>query len=849
MQIIEITGNWKVKEPAKKDSIPAGVPGCIHTDLLAAGQIAEPFYRDNERGLQWIENKNWLYFTSFHIDRKLLKSERIILRFNGLDTLAAVTLNGKKIGKTDNMFRVWEFDVKKILKPGKNKLEVLFSSTLPYLRKAKQARELGSFPVLDYEKVSQGYIRKMQSNYGWDWGPRLVTCGIWRPVQLIAFSTARFKDVLIVQEHKKELVNLRIKTELEIEKLYTCKVEIKVKYKGKAAAYLKQDINTGVKEFNLQLRAPRLWWPNNLGSQPLYDVEIKLFDPENKLLDRQNKRIGLRELKVITKKDNYGESFYFQVNGVPFFAKGANWITPEPFPASGTPSVYYRLLADAKAANMNMLRVWGGGVYENDEFYDLCDELGLLVWQDFMAACLPVPVHKAEFIENFCREAEDNVKRLRHHPALALWCGNNELEQAHSSNTAEPGKMLWKDYIELFDVRLHNIVELLDPDRRYWPSSPHSPSKDRAAHANPKYGDSHVWNVWHGGEAFEYYLACKHRFVSEFGFQSFPELETVKTFTLPEDRDIESKIMKHHQRCGDGNTRILDFIGRYFRPPKDFDAILTLSQITQSLGIGHGVEHFRRIMPVCMGTLYWQINDCWPVASWSSIDYYGRWKALHYAAKRFYAPLLVSGTYEAKSGTVSIYAINDMKEEMKVRANWSLYRLNGSKIFSGSRRVPLQPGTSVVLKDLDVKGHIGKLSEKDLVLFIALEAGGKPVSENIVLFTKPKAINFEAPEISFSAAKAGADLAVIKLKTNKPALWLRIKTKDANIRFSDNFFHLEPGKIKLITAKLNGMPFAQFKEYLKVYSITDTHGSVKQEMKDAEKKAVKKKLVITEGVI
>ncbi len=823
MKIIELKNNWKVKNPGRVIDIPAKVPGCVHTDLLAAKIIEKPFFRDNERKLQWIENENWLYCTTFRVSPELLKNERVILRFNGLDTLATITLNGKKLAKTDNMFRIFEFEVKGLLKKGQNRLEILFTSTLPYLRKENKAAGYGSFPVMDYERVSQGLLRKMQSNYGWDWGPRLATCGLWRKVELIAFSTARLKELLILQEHQKNSVNLKIKLILDIENLYTFRTVIAVSYRGKMVAALNQEVNTGVKELEINIRNPEIWWPNNLGAQPLYEVEVKLYDEKNRLLDNKKKRIGLRELTVIREKDANGESFYFRVNKVPFFVKGANWITPEPFPSAVTYNTYKKLLLDAKAANMNMLRVWGGGVYEHDEFYDLCDELGICVWQDFMAACLPVPVYKTEFIESFCKEAEDNIKRLRHHPSLALWCGNNELEQGHSANGAEKGKMRWKDYIELFDIGLHNVVKLNDPERLYWPGSPHSPSGERAAHANPKYGDSHVWNVWHGGATFEYYLSCRHRFVSEFGFQSFPELATVESYTLPKDRDIESGIMKHHQRCGAGNNLILDFINRYFKPAKDFEALLTLSQIMQSMGIDSGVEHFRRIMPVCMGTLFWQLNDCWPVASWSSIDYYGRWKALNYAAKRFFAPLLVSGVYEDRTKTVRIYAVNDQKNKARAKISWALCSLDGVKLLTGSKTVSLLPGASVAAKVLNVKYLVKKFSKNNLVLFITLACEKEPVSENIVLFAKPKDINLERPEILCTAKKIGKETAVINLTTDKPALWIRLKTKNPDIRFSDNFFHLEPGKIKVITAKLNGLLFEDFKRHLKVSGLTDTY--------------------------
>lgn len=827
MRTITLNGEWSLKRYDEDNGIKATVPGCIHTDLFAAGEIEEPFYRDNEKDIMWIGETDWEYYRDFYVSGELLEYERILLRCKGLDTLTTISVNGEILGKTDNMYRTWEFDLKPLLKEGENTILVYFKAPLPYLRAKEEERYIPAWSVGEERLNGGGWIRKQPSNFGWDWGPQMVTSGIWRDIEILAFDTGRISNIEILQDHSQDnLVKLDINTEVEIQLEEDMKVKITVEFDGEGVAEAEGNINSSSFNTELNIREPKLWWPNGLGEQPLYTIYVILSDIDGTELDRQIKKIGLRTLELVLEDDEWGQSFKFAANGLPFFAKGANWIPADTFVSRLDRDDYHRLLTDSAEANMNMIRVWGGGIYEDDSFYEICDELGICVWQDFMFACGAYPSFDKDFMENVRIEAEQNVKRIRHHACMVLWCGNNEIEQGIAADEwdIEKIKMSWDDYKKLFDQLLPGIVKALSPQTAYWPGSPHSPKGDRNDFYNPRWGDVHVWDVWHGKKPFEWYRNCEHRFNSEFGFQSFPEPKTVYSYTEPEDRNITSYIMEHHQRSGIGNTTIIQYMLDWFRLPDSFENILWVSQVLQGLGVKYAVEHWRRGMPRGMGTLYWQLNDCWPVASWSSIDYYGRWKALHYMTKKFYDLLLISGIEDNEQGTVELHVTSDLLESIKGEIYWKLTDVQGNIIADSQQEITIPGQKNSKIAILDLNKNIEKYGNKDLMLWLELKVNGEIVSDNFVSFTKPKYMELVQPKISYSIKEITQGKYKFVLKAEKPALWTWLELEGIEAKYSDNFFHLYPGKEVSITIDtVEEMTIRELKDKLIVRSLIDTY--------------------------
>jgi len=823
MKTQSLNGRWQLRQAGATDSIPAIVPGDVHGALLKAKKIADPFYRDEELSTQWIGRTGWTYARTFTVSRSLLGRDRVLLRCEGLDSLATIRVNGRKVASTENMFRTWEFDVKKQLQVGKNEIEIDFAAPTAHVEKKMRKRRLPQWggPM---EQKGGNWLRKEPCNFGWDWGPNLVTCGIWRDISLIGFDVARLADVHILQRHAEKQVTLQISVAAErIDDVPLC-ATVTVSYKNKQVAAKTVSLSRNAAKVSLIIEDPQLWWPNGLGGQPLYDVCVELLNADSGQLDLQSRRIGLRTLRLDRHPDEWGESFQFAVNGVPFFAKGANWIPAEAILARLTAADYQRLVEDSAAANMNMLRVWGGGLYEDDAFYRACDENGICVWQDFIFSCATYPAFDDAFLANVRAEAEDNVRRLRHHPSIALWCGNNELEQGLVGDEWTERTMSWEDYGKLFDQLLPNVVKALDPERDYWPCSPHSPVGDRRQFNNPTCGDAHLWSVWHGQEPFEWYRTCEHRFNSEFGFQSFPEPKTVQAYTLPEDRNVTSYVMEHHQRSGIGNSTILRYMLDWFRLPTQFDMTLWLSQILQGMAMKYACEHWRRSMPRGMGTLYWQLNDCWPVASWASIDYYGRWKALHYMARNFFAPLLISGLEDAKKKSVEIHVTSDRLETLSGKVQWRLTTVAGKTLENGSKEIRIRPQANGRVQTLKLDEHVAEFGSRDLMLWLDLVVGGRTVSTNFATFARPKHMELREPGISAAVKQLGEDRFKVSLKTKHPALWTWLELTSVDLRCSDQFFHLRPGKtIAVEVTTSQPMTVAQFCKRLGIRSLIDTY--------------------------
>ncbi len=781
---------------------PAVVPGCVHRDLRRQSLIPDPFRGTNELELQWIEEHDWEYRTAFAAPAALLAEAQVELVADGLDTVATVRLNGRVIGRTENMFRGHRWGVKPLLRPGRNELTIRFDSALRYIRthrRGHRPREIND-PVGGCTR-----IRKQQCQFGWDWGPRFVTAGIWRDLRLEGWTGNRLASVRVAQEHRPDgSVALRLTPELaRPDPRAVCHWRLTLEGQEVAAG-------TGR---TIAVPRPQLWWPNGQGAQPLYRLEVRAAVGGGRMTAPWVRRIGLRTIALDRHPDRWGESFQFVVNGRPVFAKGANWIPAHSFAAGLTRADYARDLRSAAEAHMNMLRVWGGGIYESEDFYDLCDELGLLVWQDFMFACTLYPADAA-FLASARAEADYQVARLRHRASLALWCGNNEVFACNAHDLPKDRQRL-ADYRRLFHDVLPAAVAARDGVTPYWPSSPWRGDLDAGHAAGGKRGDTHYWDVWHARKPVKDYEAYAFRFASEFGMQSFASAETQASFCPPDDANVFGPTMTNHQKNRFGNQIILDYVSRQYRFPRDQNALLFLSQLNQAECMRVGVEHYRRNMPRCMGALYWQLNDCWPVASWSSIEFAGRWKALHHVARRFFAPVLVCAHVPGDELTITsnyrrtsvreahLYTVYDAPQAARGVLRWELRHFDGRILTSGRKRVRLQPGTSVRQKTLDLAGPMAKHGRDNLYLRIALEAGRAGTSEETVFLAPPRFLALPKARTRVAVRLASPTRAVLTFTS--PVFQHRFAFDLPGLahRSSDNFFELYPGRRKSVMVEFS----------------------------------------------
>ncbi len=822
MFTLDLAGQWTLSQADGSLTVPAAVPGSVFSDLLAAGKLPDPYWRDNEGDMQWVGREDWVFQRTFDVPAELLAHDRILLRCDGLDTLATIRINGKFIATTDNMHRAYEFDVAGVLKRGTNEIVIRFDSAVKFCDRKDAQRKLIRCGE-EITSASFGYLRKCACNFGWDWGPMLTTAGIWRPIQLVAFNDARLTDLYIRQAHSRKKVTLSVAATIDAAGRGTRSAAFIVRHKGRKIADAIAPVRAGKAKAEITIHTPRLWWPAGMGDQPLYDVEVELLDADGALLDTDSRRIGLRTLEVVQKKDKWGTSFQFEANGVPFFAKGANWIPAEAVWHDVTEADYQRLLEDALAVNMNFIRVWGGGIYEEEIFYYLCDEMGLCVWQDFAFACAAYPAFDEAFNANVKVEIEQNMRRLRHHPSIAIWCGNNEVEGTVVDDEWSDTTMSWADNKLLFDRVIGKVARAVDPDRLYWPSSPHTPGGNRREVNDPTRGNAHLWQVWHGKEGFDWYHTSGHRFVSEFGFQSFPEPRTVKAYTASGDQNITHPIMEHHQRSPIGNSKIMNTMLEWFRMPRDFDATLWLSQIQQAMAIKTAVEHWRRSMPRTMGAIYWQLNDCWPVASWSSIDYFGRWKALHYEAARFFAPEMLSGKLDAKTGIVDVFVVSDALKAQAGTFRWRLTTVDGQEIVAMSERIKLPVNASKRIERIDLSEMIELFGADNLMLWMDLTVRGRRVSSDLILCAKPKQLELLDPRITAKVKRLAEGVFEVILKAKRPALWTWVELKGVEGIFSDNFIHLPAGEERTILISPDKpLTVEQVRRKLRVQSLIDT---------------------------
>ena len=817
--MVPLKANWKFREVGKESWYPATVPGCVHTDLLVNRLIDDPFYRDNEQKQQWIGKTDWEYQTHFAVTRDVLDREHLELVFQGLDTYAEVYVNGTLILNADNMFRLWRVDCKRLLKIEDNTLRVRFRSPineiLPLMAKMKYQLPAAN----DQGEKTSPYTRKAPYQYGWDWGPRFVTSGIWRPVSLEAWNQARVTDLQIVTKRITPAASLTATVEIESDRSGKATLVLRNLTNRTVAAEKELSLDRGLNRIPIDFRIPhpQLWWPNGLGDHPLYSLQAQLL-VDGKLIDQKTTRLGVRSLELRQQPDESGKSFTFFINGIPVFAKGANWIPADSFPTRITKEKYRQLVGSAREANMNMLRVWGGGIYESDDFYDACDEMGILVWQEFMFACSMYPA-TPEFLNNVRREAIDNVTRLRNHPSIVIWCGNNEIETAwqHWGWKQTLPASLWDDYKKIFHGVLAEVAAALDPSRPYWPSSPSSNLEDDPD--SQRMGDVHYWQVWHAAAPFSEYEKQHPRFMSEYGFQSFPQIDTVKTYTLPTERDIQSPVMLAHQRHPRGNQLIREYMLREYPQPKDFESFLYVSQVLQAEGIRTGAEHLRRIMPHNMGSLYWQIDDCWPVASWSSIDYYGRWKALEYYARHFYTDLLISP--HAENGRLEFYVVSDQTKPAPATIHVALMDFDGHVLKSFDREVTIAPLASHSYFDVTLIDLLEGRDAKNSYVYCELLVGGKVASSHDYFFAPFKELRLPKPSIMFAVTPTRGGFRVT-VNSDKFAKAVYLSIDDPDGSFSDNYFDLIPGKPVAVEYQGRApFPLRDFRERLTIRSMVD----------------------------
>lgn len=809
-----LNGIWKMREKNQSEWMDSTVPGSVMNDLLNHKKIDDPFYRDNEDQAIGIAEKDYEYIREFDLTEEFLKQDKIMLSCEGLDTLATIYINDAEIASTNNMHRTYEFNVKELLENVGNEIKVVFHSPVNYIREKQKAQQLTG---VDHAIAGYPYLRKAHSMFGWDWGPKIPDFGIWRDISLLGWNVGRIDDVYMTQTHCENQVELHVNTQLEKWSDEDVELEIVITDPN-GNKELKSVTTSNLKESVLfTIDNPQLWWPNGYGKQPLYKVKViaKANDQE---IDHKIYQIGLRTIEVKHEQDQWGKSFEFHVNGISLFAKGANYIPEDSLIPRTSAERTEQLIIDSVEANFNMIRVWGGGYYPPDYFYELCDKYGLIVWQDFMFACSVYELSK-DFEATIKEEAIDNIKRIRHHASLGIWCGNNEVEEAWEYWGWPENPKFRTDYIKLFEIILRDIVEELDPQTFYWPSSPSSGGGFDEPR-NPDEGDMHYWEVWHGEKPFTEYRKYHFRFCSEFGFQSFPSHKTIGTFTLPEDRNVFSYVMEKHQKNDGANGIILSYLADTFLYPKDFNALLYTSQLLQAEAIKYGVEHWRRNRGRCMGSLYWQLNDCWPVASWSSVDYFGRWKALHYFAKRFYDPILLS--IEEEGTDAAIYVTNDTLENIQVTVKWQL-RSNHSKILKEGKFV--QEIESLTAKNCEALSFdLSKEEMRETYLEATLYIDNHEHSSTTVLFTQPKHFEFVDPNIQTDVVEEN-DAFIITVSADAFAKYVELDLTDADCKFSNNYFDVSVGSSKMIKVEKSSLSkdvsLQIFKENLVVRSIHD----------------------------
>ncbi|WP_416147569.1 beta-mannosidase [Salipaludibacillus sp. HK11] len=838
MYTIDLNGKWKMRDTRHKNWISAIVPGTVFTDLINAKVMKDPLFRDASDEALAYSDSHYEYTRQFEWAENVRDFDQIRLRCEGLDTVSEIRLNGEKVAETDNMHRTYEFNVRHLLQKGMNTITIIFYSPVEKINKRNK-----EYPIYSLAEAigihGFPHLRKAHSMFGWDWGPKVPDAGIWRNINIQCYRVAALDDIYVSQEHRTDSVKVDAQVSVDIWDESFDHLEVSWEIEGPDHSQICRGSSPVIFQnkreckLSTEIKNPELWWPNGYGSQSLYHLKFYLSRGEE-VLDKKEMKIGLRELHVLQEDDEWGESFAFQVNGVAIFAQGADYILEDNLMSKYSKERTEQLIKDCVESHFNCIRVWGGGIYPDNYFYDLCDQYGLIVWQDFMFASIEYPSENETFIRNVEKELADNIKRLRHHACIGLWSGNNEaewvmliLEQSDVFGLSIdkeqfPIEKMKKKYTEFFEEYIPEVVKKYDPNRFYWPSSPSS----GGGFDNPNdenRGDVHFWDVWHRMKPFEEYRDYVFRFCSEFGFQAFPNIKTVNAFTLPEDRNVFSSVMENHQKGEDGNKKIVTYMADYYKYPENLDGFIYTSQLLQGEAIKYGVEHWRRNRGRSMGAIYWQLNDCWPCISWSSIDYYGRWKALHYFAKRFYAPVLISA---ADVGTdVTLYLTNDQLEPVKGMIEWKLRDSGNNIVNSGQHHCEVQSLSAKACTTIQMEKYMTDGNSHRLYLQFSVQAEGKCLAENTLLFVRPKYFDFKDPQI-VGEVKEDDESFVITLRSVAFAKAVELDLTEADAHFSDNFFDLSAGDKKCVYLYKDNISeplhVSEIKEQLTVRSLFDT---------------------------
>ena len=807
-QVCTLHSDWTFCQVGDTLWSDAKVPGTIHQDLINHNRIPNPFYGMNEEAVQWVENEDWMYRTSFVVTEEQLNRDAAVLELDGFDTYADVFLNGALILRSDNMFVGHKVPVKSVLRKGENRLLIRFRSAV---KEALPQWETNGFDYpADNDHSSKRvsiYTRKAPYSYGWDWGIRLATCGIWRPVRLVFSDVARIEDYYVRQASvsaSKADVDNRLEITNVTSQPVSALLKVAYHYTANDTKEVQKQIELRPGENTVSLPVmidnPHLWMPNGWGEPSLYKFTASV-SVDGVEVASQERQVGLRSIRVVMEDDEHGKSFYFEVNGHPMFAKGANFIPDDALLPNVTPERYKRILEDVKAANMNMLRVWGGGIYEDDKFYDEADRNGILIWQDFLFACTTYP-HDPLFLKRVEAEAEYNIKRLRGHASLAMWCGNNEIYEGvrywgwKNKYTAEAFAEMNRGYDVLFRQLLPDMVKRFDSDRFYMHGSPYEANWGRPE--SWKIADSHNWGTWYGRKPFESFDSEIPRFMGEYGFQAFPEMKTIRTFAEEKDFELESPVMNAHQKATIGNALIKQTMGLYYKVPAKFEDLVYVGLVLQGQGMRHGIEAHRRNRPYCMGSLFWQLNDSWPVVSWSSIDYYGNWKAMQYQSQRAFAPVLINAIKEGDD--LCVYLISDeLQDRDDVRLTVELMDFDGKSHGKWTQNGKLTANTSMLFLKKRVDEFLSKQDAATSFLRFTLKAkNGAALADEVFYFAYPKDQKLPEARIETSVKKRGEAIEMT-LKTDKLARDIFIEVPVQGVRFSDNFFDLLPGQRKKIT--------------------------------------------------
>lgn len=807
-RVIDLKRGWFFRNASEATWYPASVPGTVHTDLMSNHLIPDPRTGTNEDSVQWIDTCSWEYKTVFILDSTFTVSRHQVLHFEGLDTYATVYLNDSRILQSDNMFRNFEVDIEGLVRPGENTLVVIFYNAV---KRGKQLQQ-HLFPLPGGERV---FTRKAAYQYGWDWSPRLITCGIWKKVFLESWGHTSIRDVQIIQKQLTDsfaILEAVIKVSSDTSATYLVRTEISG---DTIPVNFSQTLRPGMNILRIEfaIEKPRRWWSNGLGEPYLYHLKMEgnmfMQEPEVKKLD-----VGLRTIELVRGKDRVGESFYFKLNGIPVFMKGANWVPPGNFLPEVSEAHKDSLLVSAMESHMNMIRVWGGGAYEDDSFYTACDRLGLLVWQDFMFSGGMYPWDSA-FMSNVTEEVQQQVERLRNHPCIALWCGNNEIKEGwfnwgwqkefHYSVTDSAA--IWNGYLELFEKKIPDIIARNDAGRPYWPGSP---SIGWGHDESLLSGDLHYWGVWWGMEPISKYNTRVGRFVSEYGFQGMPSPECIRMFGNTEE-EPDSVFLKAHQKFQDGYRTMRNYLGKYFPVLSDFHSFCFASGLMQAEALRTAVEAHRRAMPVCMGSLAWQLNDCWPAVSWSTIDITGNWKPAQYALKRSFSTVIISAHLE--NSQIRVYVVSDSLSGFRGVLHATLMDFNGNVRWQQDRNVAIRYNSSSVQMQIDTAllTHTGSL--ENCVLVFVLESG-KKIADSHYYFSLP--VQQQLPESEVSVTYSG-ELGKLIVESKNVVRNLHIIINGSDL-LPDNYFDVLPGKrYELYTGAYQKAPVIRYESLNDLY--------------------------------